>query len=217
MTAASTNSTTPLQARPAGLVPEMLHHAGYVTRDAAKTADFYGRVLGMKFVSTVMDDKVPSTGEAFPYLHLFFELKDGSTIAFFESPNLPDPAAASHPAYRVFDHMALQAASVAEVDTWAQWLRDNGVDVLGPVDHGIIYSVYFHDPDGNRLELTTTTDASWTDHAADAARDLEQWVAAKRRGAADGRGVSAALLELIQGKKAEMRARGIKIADELRS
>lgn len=93
---------------------------------AAKTVDFLSRVLGMKFVSTVMDDKVPSTGEAFPYRHLFFEMKDGSTLAFFVSPSLPERAAASRTAYKVFDHMALQAASSAEVDAWAQRLRDNG-------------------------------------------------------------------------------------------
>lgn len=44
-------------------MPRMLHHSGFVTHDAAKTVDFYSRGLGMESVSTVMDDRVPSTAE----------------------------------------------------------------------------------------------------------------------------------------------------------
>ena len=197
------------------LCPAMLHHAGFITRDAEKTVDFYSRVLGMKFVSTVMDDRVPSTGEPFPYLHIFFEMEDGSTLAFFECPSLPGPSTPSHDAYKIFVHMALAANSVAEVDEWGRWLRQNGVEVVGPVDHGIIYSIYFYDPDGNRLELTTTTNPSWLDHEADAASDLEQWMETKRRARAEGGDVNAALTAMIRSKKDVMRRRGIKLSDEL--
>lgn len=197
------------------LMPRMLHHSGFVTHDAAATVDFYSRVLGMDFVATVMDDHVPSTGEAFPYLHLFFRMGDGSTLAFFESPCMPPPAKASHPAYDVFNHVALAAASREEIDAWHRRLVENGVETVGPVDHGIIYSIYFHDPNGIRLELTTTTDVSWTKHAGDARRDLDEWVAAKRAALAAGRHPEGDLLELIRAKKGEMRQRGIKIADEL--
>jgi catechol 2,3-dioxygenase-like lactoylglutathione lyase family enzyme len=200
---------------PAPLIPQMLHHAGYVTQDAAKTVDFYARVLGMGFVATVMDDKVPSTGEPFPYLHLFFRMQDGSTLAFFESPVLGAPAPPSHPAYAVFNHTALAAASRVEVDAWAAQLRANGVEVLGPIDHGIIYSIYFHDPNGLRLEITTTLDPSWDDHAAEARQDLEAWEAAKKLAAASGQDATAALLALIAERKGEMRKRGILPADEI--
>ncbi len=198
-----------------GLQPRMLHHAGHVTQDAAATVDFYARILGMDFVATVMDDRVPSTGEPFPYLHLFFRMADGSTLAFFESPCMGPPSAPSHPAYDVFNHTALAAASTAEVDAWAQRLRESGVEVLGPVDHGVIYSIYFHDPNGLRLEITTTTDPSFDDHADEARADLEAWEAAKKRAAAAGGDVAGALLELIGERKEQMRARGIRTADEL--
>ncbi len=33
--------------------------------------------------------------------------------------------------------------------------------MLGPVDHKIVYSIYFHDPDGNRLEITAPVDPDW--------------------------------------------------------
>ena len=202
-------------ARRAVLMPKMLHHSGFVTHDAGATVDFYSRILGMEFVSTVMDDRVPSTGEAFPYLHLFFRMGDGSTLAFFESPCMPPPSKASHPAYDVFNHVALAAASREEIDAWHQWLVKNGVETVGPIDHGIIYSIYFHDPNGIRLELTVTTDPSWIEHPVEARRDLDDWIATKARAAKEGRNTETALLELIKTKKGDMRSRGIKIADEL--
>jgi catechol 2,3-dioxygenase-like lactoylglutathione lyase family enzyme len=193
----------------------MLHHAGYVTQDAAATVDFYSRILGMEFSATVMDDKVPSTGEPFPYLHLFFKLADGSTLAFFESPSLGPPAPASHPAYDVFNHTALAASSKQEVDVWMQWLTDNGVEVIGPIDHGVIYSIYFHDPNGLRLEITVTTLEGWDDRAAEARDDLAAWEAAKRDAADAGDDRTTALLKLIAERKAEMHERGIISADEI--
>jgi glyoxylase I family protein len=35
--------------------------------------------------------------------------------------------------------------------------EDQGLEVIGPVDHGIFKSVYFIDPDGHRLELACDT------------------------------------------------------------
>ena len=52
---------------PLGLTPRMLNHAAWVTQDVAATARFYPEVLGMEIASTILDDKVPSTGDAFPY------------------------------------------------------------------------------------------------------------------------------------------------------
>src|SRR3546814_15802347 len=81
----------------------MLNHAAWVTHDVEATADFYTRVMGMELVSTVLDDSVPSTGDDFAYFHVFFKMRDGSTIAFFEAPGLPPPSEVTHPAYEVFD------------------------------------------------------------------------------------------------------------------
>ena len=86
-----------------GLTPRMLNHAAYVTHDVAATADFYTRILGMELASTIFDDHVPSTGDDFPYFHIFFRMADGSTIAFFEVADLPPRAKPAHPAYEVFD------------------------------------------------------------------------------------------------------------------
>ena len=182
-------------------LPLKLHHAASATPDAARIADFYSRILGMEMVHTVMDDRVPSTGQAFPYLHLFFRMADGSTIAFFESPCLPARAEPTHPGYDVFDHFAMEVSSREEVDRWHRWLVDNGVDVVGPTNHGIIYSVYFHDPDGRRLELTTNLDPGWSNQAVQARADLAAWEAAKRHAIAAGQDVGEALTRLIRNRK----------------
>lgn len=182
-----------------GLVPRMLNHAAYVTHDAAATVDFYVRILGMELASTVIDDAIPSTGDAFPYFHLFFRLADGSTIAFFESPGLPPPAKPTHPAYDIFNHIAFQVDTVEHVHRWRDWLVQNGLDVIGPVNHkDLILSIYFHDNSGHRLELTTPLDSDWNRHAEQGYRDLNDWVSVKARAAREGRDVSQVLVEHIR-------------------
>ena len=155
--------------------PAMLSHAAFVTHDTAALADFYTRLLGMELVNAVLDDRIPSTGEPIPYFHSFFRMQDGSTIAFFEAPELPERAAPPHPAYDTFEHFAMQVGTKDDVDAWAAWLRSQGVEVLGPVDHGIIYSIYFHDPGGKRLEITTALSPKWNDNAEAAAASLAEW------------------------------------------
>lgn len=187
---------------PGGLVPQMLNHLAYVTHDVAATADFYTRILGMELASTIFDEKVPSTGEDFPYFHIFFRMADGSTIAFFECTDLPPAAKASHPAYDTFNHVALQARDRDEIRKWHAWLTQNGIEVLGPVDHkGIIESIYFHDPNGIRLELTTPIDAQWNRHTEQGYKDLALWVETKEKAKREGRNPSEALIEMILATK----------------
>jgi catechol 2,3-dioxygenase-like lactoylglutathione lyase family enzyme len=196
-----TSNTTPPSRGPKnpGLTPVMLHHAAWVTHDVAATADFYTRIMGMELASTVIDDKVPSTGADFPYFHIFFRMGDGSTIAFFESPGVPLPAKASHPAYDTFNHFAMQANTREDVMRWHEWLLSNGIEVVGPTDHkGLILSIYFRDPNGIRLEITTPIDADWNRHTKQGYKDLETWVACKESAQREGRDVGEALVEMIR-------------------
>ncbi len=194
--------TPPQPAGDPGLCPRMLHHHARVTHDVAATADFYGRVLRMPIASTIMDDQVPSTGDAFPYFHIFFRMADGSTLAFFECADLPARAPASHPAYEVFDHIALQVRDAAELGQWKAWLTAQGVETLGPIDHkGLIQSIYFHDPNGYRLELTTSIDADWNRHESQARADLKAWLETKERARREGASVAASLVGLIRDIK----------------
>lgn len=193
------NEASPNQLASAKLTPVMLNHVAWVTHDVAATANFYTRVMGMDLAHAVMDDAIPSTGDAIPYFHIFFRMQDGSTIAFFEAIGLPPRPGVSHRAYELFDHLALQAADRGEVDRWHRWLKDNDVDVVGPTDHnGLIYSIYFHDPNGLRLEITAPIDPAWNFHTDRAETDLKEWCAAKDLAVAENSDVGEALLRLIR-------------------
>ena len=64
-----------------------LYHFAYPCRDAEETRAFYEDVLGLPLVHCMQVDSVPSTGEAGPYAHIFFEMGDGSYIAAFDRRN----------------------------------------------------------------------------------------------------------------------------------
>jgi lactoylglutathione lyase len=61
-------------------------------------------------------------------------------------------------------------------------LQDMGIEVLGPADHHICQSIYFHDPSGHRLELAfpTETPTMITAMQDAAPTMLEQWDKTKR-------------------------------------
>lgn len=185
-----------------GLTPMMLNHVAWITHDVAATADFYTRIMGMELASTVYDDMVPSTGEAFPYFHIFFRMGDGSTIAFFEAPDVPARAKPTHPAYETFEHIALQVASREEVMRWHGWLTQNSIEVIGPTDHkGMILSIYFRDPNGIRLEITTPLDVDWNQHTEQGYKDLAIWVGAKEKAIREGRDVRQAVIDVIREER----------------
>jgi catechol 2,3-dioxygenase-like lactoylglutathione lyase family enzyme len=179
-------------------VPTMLSHAAYMTRDTAATAAFFTEILGMELVNAVLDDAIPSTGEPIPYFHSFFRMADGSTIAFFEAPELPPLDPPPHPAYDTFQHVAMQVESAEAVDGWHAWLQANGVEVLGPVDHKIIYSIYFHDPSGLRLEITAPLSPTWNDNAEAARANLADWQEVKNKARDTGADMAVVLADLTR-------------------
>lgn len=193
----TTDLATESEVRVTGKEPLRLSHLALVTHDAEATTRFYTDVMRMPLVAAVMHERVPSTGDTMPYLHIFFRMHDGSTIAFFEVPSLPEPAQATHPAYDVFQHVALEVATTNEVDEWKAWLESNGISVLGPVDHTIIYSIYFHDPNGIRLEITTPLVQDWNDRPREARAAVASWIETKSRAREDGVDVVDALHDLI--------------------
>lgn len=136
---------------------QMLHHVAYRCTDAGETAKFYTDILGLEYYAAVSEDTVPSTGEKCPYMHIFFAMKDGGCVAFFEVPESP-PAMVDTNTPAWVQHLALVVESEEELLERKQALIDAGVDVIGPTDHGFCRSIYFHDPSGHRLELTLRTE-----------------------------------------------------------
>ena len=134
-----------------------LHHAGYRCKDARKTVEFYTNVLGLKFSHAMGEDHVPSTGEYSPHVHIFFEMEDGSSIAFFEIPQAPgEMKEMTGPQWA--QHFAFEVESVDVLLKAKDDIKAKGVEVIGPVNHDdFIQSIYFFDPSGHRLELAART------------------------------------------------------------
>ncbi len=154
-----------------------LHHFAWRCRDAEATRQFYEDILGLPLVHVIKKDTVPSTGEHCPYVHIFFRMRDGSNIAFFDLGD--DTAAAPSPNTPGWvNHIALRVESRAALHLMKARLERHGVDVIGVVDHdGFIESIYFFDPNGLRLELTIeVADAAMLrSHADTAHAALDAW------------------------------------------
>lgn len=157
-----------------------LHHFAWRCRDTEETRHFYEDLLGLPLVHVIKADHVPSTGEYCPYVHIFFAMRDGSFIAFFDLGDdvvaLPSPNTPSW-----VNHIALRVDSVDALLAAKARLQAAGVEVLGLTDHHIIQSIYFFDPNGLRVELTTpsVSQAEMDAHARRAHADLQEWAVRK--------------------------------------
>ncbi len=160
---------------------QSLHHVASRCKDAQQTVDFYTKVLGLKFTMAMAEDKVPSTREECPYMHIFFRMADGSHVAFFELPEAaPMGRDANTPEW--VQHLALRVDDEAALLEYKRRVEAAGGEVIGPVDHTIFRSIYFFDPSGIRLELTANVLAPEAMRKLDETRDamLEEWNRTKR-------------------------------------
>ena len=119
-------------------------HMGLFVTDMARMADFYHRVLGFP----ITDRGLLSEAELVflsrdPRDHLQIVLVAG------RPPGLPD---------RIVNQVSFRVASLAELQRFYRRIRAEGVEELAPVCHGNAWSVYFRDPEGNRIEVFVDTD-----------------------------------------------------------
>lgn len=158
-----------------------IHHVAYRCHDAKETADWYREMLNMELTVSISEDKVPSTKEPDPYMHIFLDAGMGNVLAFFEltgqkemSRDKNTPAWVQHIAFEVENLEALEKAKTH--------LESKGLDVLGITDHGIFKSIYFFDINGHRLELAANlaTAAQEVELKRIAPEMLEEWSQTKR-------------------------------------
>lgn len=165
-------------------MPHKFYHVAFRCRDAAETAKFYTEALGLKFSHALTNDIVPSVNLFSPHIHIFFELPDGSNMAFFEVPLSP-PKEKDRNTPEWVDHTAFEVSSMQELEAHKARLVKYGVDVIGPVDHDFAHSIYFFDPNGLRLEVTYPhpEEGDAEKNLAEAYPILEAWE--KRKAAGD--------------------------------
>jgi catechol 2,3-dioxygenase-like lactoylglutathione lyase family enzyme len=158
------------------LRPRGLNHVAYVTCDTSATRKFYTELLGMRLVGYAREGSVGSTGERTSFLHTFFEMGDGSCVAFFEIEGQTKDHHDS-PLPRWAPHLALSVGSRDELAQMQQRLIDAGVEVRGVVEHeGIWSSIYFFDPNGVRLEVTYQNRPLTDEDATAADKAVDEWL-----------------------------------------
>ena len=116
-----------------------LGHVVLKVRDAQKAKDFYTRVLGLQ---VAYEDRQ----RGMVFLSFGTEHHD---LALFQLAT-GEPPEAARPGVH---HMAWQLGSFAELQAAHRELVELGIPVEATVEHNVTRSVYFFDPDGNRVEL----------------------------------------------------------------
>jgi len=160
---------------------KQFHHIAYRCKDAKETVAFYTKYLNMNFMLAIAEDRVPSTKEPDPYMHLFLDAGNGNIFAFFELPNSPEMGKDPNTPEWV-QHIALQVENTEQLLEAKRYLEANDIEVIGPTNHEIIQSIYFFDPNGHRLELTAVTATQEMMNALDKVKwsMLDEWSQTKQ-------------------------------------
>jgi catechol 2,3-dioxygenase-like lactoylglutathione lyase family enzyme len=131
-----------------------LNHLALVTTDMDATVRFWHEVLGAPLVATVATDS---------FRHYFFDVGNGATVAFFEYAGVEldrfaKPAGIPDPRAIQFDHLSLNLEDEAAVMALRARIEAHGSEVTELVDHGLMRSIYFTDPNGIALEASYWAD-----------------------------------------------------------
>jgi catechol 2,3-dioxygenase-like lactoylglutathione lyase family enzyme len=120
---------------------EGIDHVAMSVRDVERTAQWYIDVLGFEHRHKGVWDGVPT-----------FIGKGTTAIALFPARADLKSTSPSRGGVRML-HLAFRADRENFVAAQRE-LKDRGIK-FGFQDHEISHSIYFHDPDGHELEITT--------------------------------------------------------------
>jgi catechol 2,3-dioxygenase len=121
---------------------QRLGHVLLRVADLERSKKFYTTLLGFEVV-----EEDPQHGGVFMTLGT-----DGHTLDLFPAPDPTAVPAASRERAGVH-HIAFQVDSENALRDAYFTLEDAGVEVVRAIDHVSQKSIYFDDPDGNRLEI----------------------------------------------------------------
>ncbi len=126
-----------------------INHLAFITDDLEKTIRFYRDLLGMELVAGIGHEG---------FRHYFFKFGDNQ-VAFFEyegaRPMERKPHGAPTEEPQGFDHVSFTVGCCEDLFRLKDKLEAAGIEVTGAVDHGLMWSIYFFDPNNIPLE------ASW--------------------------------------------------------
>lgn len=133
------------------------HHVAFACKDLEATRHFYEDLLGFPLVHTEVQGRNDN------YMrHIFFDLGDGSCLAFFYLHGVGEPAN-----YRTeistgldlpvwVNHFALKADE-QRVESVRFAMAKEGIEPTMDLDHGWCQSLYFTDPNGILVEFCRDT------------------------------------------------------------
>lgn len=150
-----------------------LHHNAYRCEDSEETRKFYEDFLGLPLAKSLRLDESKS-GRQVKALHTFYELGDGSYLAFFEVADEPF----EFKEQADYDlHIALEVEP-ADLAPMLERGKALGIESRGISDHAFIDSIYFRDPNGYVIELTAKRDnhdAAMNPKTNGARERLDEW------------------------------------------
>jgi catechol 2,3-dioxygenase-like lactoylglutathione lyase family enzyme len=151
------------------LHPRGVNHLALSTRDMKGQLEFWTDVLGCPLKALYWMHGVDNT------FHGFVELAPDSYVAFVQHPdNAKDVewgvTHAGNPGAPVtagtMQHVAFHVDTMDDLLAMRDRIRSRGVQVIGPIDHGFVQSMYFAGPEGLSLEICTGSDIderAWID------------------------------------------------------
>jgi Lactoylglutathione lyase and related lyases len=151
----STTETAPATDQAQAQVPwQGLNHLALITNDMDATVRFWHGVMGAPLIATVGTDT---------FRHYFFGFGEQSSVAFFEyrgqhADQIAKPAGVFDPRAGHFDHLSMDLPDEEALLALRQRLQAFGTEVTDVVDHGLMRSIYFTDPNGIALEASWWSD-----------------------------------------------------------
>ena len=128
-------------------------HMGLSVKDIVKMEDFYTRVLGF----TVTDR---GTAGCMGLVFLSRDPMDHHQIVLATGRPEALPANTANPQFGPsINQISFKMGSLADLREINQRLQAEGGKSLFPANHGIAWSIYAHDPEGNNLEFFV--DSAW--------------------------------------------------------
>lgn len=165
-----------------------VHHTARPTWKLKETVEFYRDVLGLPLVHAVSARGWGPANHP-DFLHFFFDSGNGGTIAFFYYLGHPQP---DHLVHRpAFDgdavHTAWAVKDKDELQAWRARLEAKGVKIMYQIEHEVIESIYFRDPNGYMLEITRALRGFTPLDASDAELTMQAAIREEARLATSGK------------------------------